>query len=203
MFKLFSYVVDHDYGFAPNASGSYCTLVHCKFNASGKRRNIVELAQVGNWILGTGGQSPSSAGNGNIVYFMRIDEKLPFVKFLADPRFSGRTDQRDFGAGNTFALISKHFFYFGENAFPISSLPDLLRTMPLEKKGPRYRADLPPEKVQALISWFERHVKRGIHGRPCDPIAPELPTSLTTHERSPCGCCPISRSREPSASCSC
>jgi len=43
--RLFSYVVDHDYGFAPNPSGGFCTLAKCKYKKEGKqRRNIVELA---------------------------------------------------------------------------------------------------------------------------------------------------------------
>jgi hypothetical protein len=42
---LFSYVVDHDLGFAPNPASGYCTLVHCKFEGKSGRRNIVELAK--------------------------------------------------------------------------------------------------------------------------------------------------------------
>lgn len=54
---LFSYVVDHDHGFAPNPYGGYCTLVHCKFGGERGRQNIVEMAKVGDWIVGTGGRS--------------------------------------------------------------------------------------------------------------------------------------------------
>lgn len=44
---LFSYIVDHDLGFAPNPFGGYCTLVRCKFGGKTGRRNVVELADVG------------------------------------------------------------------------------------------------------------------------------------------------------------
>jgi hypothetical protein len=187
MLKLFSYVVDHDHGLSPNPASGYCTLVHCKFNATGKRRNIVELAKKGNWILGTGGNSHSSAGNGNIVYLMRVDEKLPFMEFLKAPRFAGRADQYDSGAGNEFALVSKHYFYFGKNALSISSLPDSLRALSLEKKGPGHRADLSHENVKAFISWFEENVRLGVHGRPCDPIV--LDQSLSSAPKPKCPSC--------------
>ena len=54
MSALFSYVVDRDLGFAPNPYGGFCTLAHCKFSISGKKK-IVELAKIGDWIAGTGG----------------------------------------------------------------------------------------------------------------------------------------------------
>ena len=67
MSKLFSYVVDHDLGFAPNPYGGFCTLAHCKFSSSG-RKNIVELAKVGDWIAGTAGVGPLNAGHGKLIY---------------------------------------------------------------------------------------------------------------------------------------
>src|ERR1700691_2681729 len=113
MATLFSYVVDHDLGFAPNPSSGHCTLVHCKFGGDSGPRNIVELAEVGDWIVGTGGRSKDSAGHGSLIYLMRVDEKLPFDRFVSDARFRGRRDCKDCGSGNKFALISKRYFYFG------------------------------------------------------------------------------------------
>jgi len=61
--RLYSYVVDHDLGFAPNPFGGCCTLAKCKYGS--KRRNIVEMAETGDWIAGTGGADLSkSAGHG-------------------------------------------------------------------------------------------------------------------------------------------
>ena len=109
--KLFSYVVDHDLGFAPNPEGNYCTLVHCKFEGMSGRRNVVELADKGDWVIGTGGLGKDSAGHGRIIYVMRVSERLIFEKYLSDARFQGRRDCEDFGEGNKFALISKRYFY--------------------------------------------------------------------------------------------
>lgn len=166
--KLFSYVVGHDHGFAPNPVGQFCTLVHCKFSRNGKR-NVVETAESGDWILGMGGQSSHSSGNGTIVYIMRVDEKLPFSRYMRDRRFAGRLDHCDTGKGNKFALISKHFFYFGRKAMAINSLPEHLRSG-LEKRGPGFRSDLPSELIKQLIESFENKFETGMHGYPCSPL---------------------------------
>ena len=162
---LFSYVVDHDLGFAPNPYAGYCTLVHCKFGGSTGRRNIVELAELGDWVVGTGGRSKDSAGHGKMIYLMRVDEKLPFRKFLSDRRFQGRSDCEDFGGGNQFALISRRYFYFGKNALPISSLPKRLAAN-LTKRGAGFRSDYPIEMVRELGKWFRKNYEIGMHGDP-------------------------------------
>jgi hypothetical protein len=164
---LFSYVVDHDLGFSPNPFKGYCTLVHCKFGGEHGRRNIVELADVGDWILGTGGKSKDSAGNGKLIYLMRVDEKLPFHEFLSDRRFQGRTDCQDFGSGNTYALISRRFFYFGKHALDVSDLPEALQSRELVKKGAGFRRDYPADKLERLANWFRQRYKVGMNGDPC------------------------------------
>ena len=164
---LFSYVVDHDHGYAPNPQGGICTLVHCKFGGEGAKPNIVELAEVGDWILGSGGTSRQSAGNGKIIYFMRVDEKLKFHGYLQDTRFLGRKDHEDCGHGNKFALISHHYFYFGKNAISISELPPSIPNQRLLKKGPNFRKDFPATSLQKLCEWFESSYELGMHGNPC------------------------------------
>ncbi len=180
MATLFSYVVDHDLGFAPNPASGYCTLVHCKFQRRGSnRRNIVELAEVGDWILGTGGCSKDSAGPGTVVYLMHVDENPPFQKFLSDRRFRGRSDCRDLGEGNAFALVSRRYFYFGRNALPIPDMPTALATN-LVKNGPGFRCDYPAAKLRRLVGWFERYYEIGIHGDPCAGVDCEFRNGLFT-----------------------
>jgi hypothetical protein len=169
--KLFSYVVDHDTGYAPNPADGYCTLVQCKYRPKGAvKKNIVEMAEVGDWILGTGGCGKKSAGHGTIIYLMRVDEKLSFDEYIRDGRFCKRSDvdNRD----NEFALVSVSYFYYGRNAVRICDLPkeigDLVRNN-LEKKGPGYRSDLPESTIELLVDWFSRNYEYGGHG---DPVAP-------------------------------
>jgi hypothetical protein len=165
---LYSYVVDHDHGYAPNPEQGLCSLVHCKFSGNGKRRNVVEKAEVGDWILGSGGVSRSSAGNDRIIYLMRVDRKIPFAEYLSSSEFHGRVDCRDAGRQNIFALLSQHYFYFGRNALDKANLPTALAQLALFKKGPGFRADLPLSQVRLLTQWFDRTFKTGVHGQPCD-----------------------------------
>jgi hypothetical protein len=164
--KLFSYVVDHDLGSAPNPEDGYCTLVHCKFEGMSGRRNIVELAAKGDWVIGTGGKGKDSAGHGRIIYLMRVTRKLSFKGYLCAPRFQGRRDCIDFGERNKFALVSKRYFYFGKNAVPFSALPKHL-AVNLAKRGPSFRSDYLPEKLRGLVRWFQKNYELGVHGDPC------------------------------------
>jgi hypothetical protein len=182
MATLFSYVVDHDLGFAPNPSAGYCTLVHCKFGGKTGRRNVVELADVGDWVIGTGGKGKDSAGNGRIIYLMRVSQKLSFSKYLSDRRFQGRSDCEDFGSGNKYALVSRRFYYFGRNALPISDLPDYLAEN-IAKRGAGFRSDYRPEKFKKLVRWFKKHYETGMHGDPCGARR----NTLKVRRRTPCG----------------
>nr|VFJ59871.1 MAG: hypothetical protein BECKDK2373B_GA0170837_10879 [Candidatus Kentron sp. DK] len=76
--KLFSYIVAHDYGFAPNPFFGVCTLATCK-------PIIRRTATIGDWIIGTG--SSKNRKQGSIVYVMRITEKMTFNEYWRDERF--------------------------------------------------------------------------------------------------------------------
>ena len=83
--KLFSYIVKHDSGFAPNPFWGYCTLACCK-------PAIRRSARTGDWIAGL---SPRSAGH-RIVYFMKVEEVLSFTQYYSDPRFEEK--KPDYGS---------------------------------------------------------------------------------------------------------
>jgi hypothetical protein len=83
--RLYSYVVTHDTGFAPNPFFGYCTLACCK-------PAIRRSAQVGDWVVGL---TPKSRGN-RVVYFMRIDEtKDSFAAYWMDRRFARKKPRYD------------------------------------------------------------------------------------------------------------
>ena len=164
--KLYSYVVDHDYGYAPNPFDGYCTLAQCMYGK--KSKNITDVAEPGDWIVGTGGVKKVSAGHGKIIYAMRVDEKISLAEYYSDCRFKGRKDNKRCDKGNTtrYALISQHFFYYGKNAIPISKTPHMYLNHPLEKKGPRYRCDFDSRFIKKFTAWFERKYRVGMHGEP-------------------------------------
>ena len=89
--KLYSYVVMHDTGFAPNPFFGYCTLACCN-------PKIRQTAEKGEWVVGL----TSRASGNRIVYFMRVDDVLEsFGKYWTDSRF--RTKK----PGNTGGLRTK------------------------------------------------------------------------------------------------
>ncbi len=167
--KLFSYVVDHDHGFAPNPSGGFCTLAKCKFGT--KRRNIVELADVGDWIAGTGGADlKKSAGHGRLIYAMRVDQKMPLSEYCQ--AYQGRRVDAEHvvSQDGRFALISRHFFYFGRSAIDISEIPQDHLDHEFEKRGPGHRSDFTEEFIEDFVSWLEATFAKGVHGLPCKPL---------------------------------
>ncbi|MHC2754862.1 hypothetical protein ACVIWV_010377 [Bradyrhizobium diazoefficiens] len=75
---LFSYVIEHDLGFAPNPFHGVCTLACCK-------PQIRKSAKKGDYILGTGAADPKLTGH--LTYWMRVDEVMSFDEYWKDRRF--------------------------------------------------------------------------------------------------------------------
>lgn len=158
---LYSYIVTHDTGFAPNPFFGYCTLACCK-------PEIRRQATEGDWIIGL---TPRAKGKGNkIVYFMRVDEKMDFQGYWRDRRFRRKMPRYDkdlqvrcgdniyeplpngefrqlrsmhsngeaedperkaHDLGGRYVLVSETFAYFGSNALTLP--PELSE---LAVKGP-------------------------------------------------------------------
>ena len=76
--RVYSYVIDHDLGFAPNPFHGVCTLAACK-------PKVRQYAQQGDYVVGTGSRPNGCLGQ--VVYWMRIDEIIDFDRYWADPRF--------------------------------------------------------------------------------------------------------------------
>jgi len=174
--KLYSYVVQHDNGYAPNPYFGVCTLCRCKFRRSAAgRKNIVELAKRGEWVVGTGGASERSAGHGKLIYAMRVDEKLTREQYYKARRFAqkkpmlGGTYKQTRGDNERprnnderkqFALVSRHFYYFGAKAICIP------RDLDIEKKGPGFRSRFDQAVILRCVEWLEKRLP-GKHGEPC------------------------------------
>ncbi len=179
--KIFSYVVDHDNGYAPNPYFRYCTLCGCKFEGG---RNILQLAKERapedkrDWVIGTGGVSDRSVGHGKLIYAMRVDEKLKRGDYFADRRFekkkpikAGNYAQRhgdnedpkkDVHRYKEFTLVSRHFYYFGEKAIEI---PKTFKSF--EKRGPGFKY-IDPGEFRRFLKWLETETgyRPGMIGEP-------------------------------------
>jgi hypothetical protein len=75
---VFSYVIEHDLGFAPNPFHGFCTPACCK-------PFIRKNADIGDYVLGTGAVRPKLRGH--VTYWMRVSEILTFDEYWSDPRF--------------------------------------------------------------------------------------------------------------------
>ncbi len=182
---LFSYVLVHDTGFAPNPFWDYCTLATCK-------PKIRQQALPGDWVLGMG--SPNNVGNGKLVCAMQVDEVLTIEQYDKDPRFvgkkpklgggpdeqcgdniyfknkTGKWQQRpsfhqpkhmkhDLGVRNV--LVSRHFFYFGSNAVTIPA-----RLSEIIHGGIGHSCRFPAKLVERFLKWLHANHEPGRHGEP-------------------------------------
>jgi hypothetical protein len=186
--RLYSYVVRHDTGFAPNPFWNYCTLATCK-------PGIRKTAQPGDWIIGTG--SVENVGSGKLIYAMQVAEVLPLEHYYSDPRFEAKKPvikgnwrqrcgdnmyfkddagewkrarspyhtepsemEKDLRGRNV--LIAEHFYYFGKNAVEIpKEYKDLVIV-----RGYKYRHN--PETVRGFLDWLRTSFEPAIHGEPYD-----------------------------------
>src|ERR1039458_1369146 len=187
---LYSYIVKHDNGFAPNPFFGCCTLACCK---PGIRRK----AKVGDWIVGL----TPKAQEYKIVYFMQVDEIMGFDKYWKQferkrPNLQGgvkqkngdniykpsktcgrgyqqlpsnhsdgdrenpKTKKRDLGGRSV--LVSRAFVYFGSNAL---KLPQKLTCLIV---GRGHRCHFKPEVLKDVVRYLESTQRRkpGIQGPP-------------------------------------
>lgn len=96
--RLHSYVVEHDYGFAPNPFFGVCTLATCK-------PAIREHSAVGDYVIGTG--ASKHGRRGFLVFFMKVDEVTTYDKYWDDWRF---TQKRPIRTGSLMQ-------FFGDNIY--------------------------------------------------------------------------------------
>jgi hypothetical protein len=187
---LFSYIVTHDTGFAPNPFAAYCTLACCK---PAIRRKTKE----GDWIVGL---TPKAKGH-RIVYYMRVEEIMSFDAYWRDLRFRNKKPKLNSGntracgdniyepqAGGEFRQLSSMHSKprFGKHANRRLMRLDLggrqvlisekefayfgsePKALPPELKclivGRNHKCHFPPEVVEQFVHHFVRQFKFGVHG---------------------------------------
>lgn len=196
--KLYSYVVDHDFGFAPNPFHGVCTLATCK-------PKIRQLAAVGDYVLGVG--CSRRGRSGHIVYFMRVDEITCYDEYWNDPRFAMKrpllkgSRMQAFGdniyhrdrKGEWQQANSFHSLETGPNPKNLihdtkttdrvligrrfaywggegMKIPDrLIRFEGHVLCGGRgHRCDFPPSLIRSVIAWFDYLDVQGFQGKPLE-----------------------------------
>jgi hypothetical protein len=84
--NYYSYVIEHDWGLAPNPFGGYCTLTVCK-PLIRKSNNLHK----DDWIIGTGSKALEDVFGrmlrNHLVYAMQVSEIIPIEDYWEDSRF--------------------------------------------------------------------------------------------------------------------
>ena len=86
MNRVYIYVVDRDFGFAPNPYHGYCTLATCK-------PIIRKTAKVEDWIIGMGGARLKATGR--CVFAMRVSQVISFNEYWTNPDFQDKKPVRN------------------------------------------------------------------------------------------------------------
>lgn len=191
--RVFSYVVEHDLGFAPNPFHGACTLACCK-------PDVRKKAEVGDYVLGTGAVKPKLRGL--LTYWMKVDEIVTFDQYWSDNRFRHK---KPVMAGTTYLRYGDNIYHRdGGDAFKQEysfhsledgslSVGDLKRDtgksdkvligrdftfwgrsgvkLPSHlvcflKTGPGYRYKFTDQQIQALLKWITGLPDRGYVDEP-------------------------------------
>ena len=99
MSKVYIYVVDRDFGFAPNPFHGFCSLATCK-------PGIRNTADVGDWVIGMGGSRLKATGH--CVFAMRISEKVTYNEYWANPIYFDKKPVRN---GSCRMMVGDNIYY--------------------------------------------------------------------------------------------
>lgn len=97
--RLFMYVVDRDFGFAPNPFHGVCTLATCK-------PGIRNSAKIGDWVVGMGGRRLKATGQ--CIFALRVGCKLTFNQYWENPDFR---DKRPVRNGSQKMLVGDNIYH--------------------------------------------------------------------------------------------
>ena len=184
--RLFSYVITHDTGFAPNPFGGSLTLACCK-------PQIRNEASVGDWIVG---MCPKRMDPRKVTFTMRVNETLSFREYFRDERFqhkkptamatgdniynrtrTGKVKQlrNPFHGPQDIAhdtntdrmLVGSIYWYFGGDA--ISPPDDLADHLVYPYVGRKVVCDA--DVIRSYVRWLSSQYRMGIHGEPREQAA--------------------------------
>jgi Nucleotide modification associated domain 2 len=99
MSRVYMYVVDRDFGFAPNPFHGVCTLATCK-------PPIRKGARVGDWVIGMGGSRLNATGR--CIYAMEVTQALTFNEYWASREFR---DKRPVRNGSRVMMVGDNIYH--------------------------------------------------------------------------------------------
>lgn len=102
MATLFVYVLDRDFGFAPNPFHGSCTLATCK-------PKLRSAARVGDWIVGVGGSRLNAAGR--CIFGMQVSRKITFDQYWTSSEFHIKRPVRN---GSKVMMVGDNIYHHDE-----------------------------------------------------------------------------------------
>ena len=103
MSRVYIYVVDRDFGFAPNPFHGVCTLATCK-------PPIRKGARVGDWVIGMGGRRLSATGR--CIYAMEVTRAVTFNEYWTSREFR---DKRPVRNGSRAMMVGDNIYHREEH----------------------------------------------------------------------------------------
>ena len=109
---VYSYVIEHDLGLAPNPFGRYCTLAVCKPKIRGSSK-----LNLGDWVVGTGSKAlETSTGKrrlrSKLIYAMKVTNRVSYEDYWTDKRFQYKKPRMN---GSRVAMFGDNFYHKDEN----------------------------------------------------------------------------------------
>ncbi|MCG7929931.1 MAG: hypothetical protein N0E44_07765 [Candidatus Thiodiazotropha lotti] len=102
--SVFIYVVDRDYGFAPNPFHGYCTLATCK-------SRIRNAANVGDWVVGVGGSRLKATGQ--CIYAMLVSGKVTYNEYWSSSVYQVKIPVRN---GSQVMMVGDNIYHQEEGS---------------------------------------------------------------------------------------
>lgn len=99
MSYIYIYVVDRDFGFAPNPFHGICSLATCK-------PGIRKTAQIDDWVIGVGGSRLKATGR--CIFAMKVTQKITFNGYWEIAEFSNKKPVRN---GSKKMLLGDNIYY--------------------------------------------------------------------------------------------
>jgi hypothetical protein len=109
--NVYIYVIDRDFGFAPNPFHGVCTLATCK-------PRIRNAAQIGDWVIGIGGSRIKATGK--CIFAMRITRKITFNEYWKNPEFNDKKPVRN---GSKKMMVGDNIYYYNLDSKEWSQAP--------------------------------------------------------------------------------
>jgi hypothetical protein len=97
--KVYFYVVDRDFGFAPNPFHGSCTLATCK-------PKIRARARIGDWVIGMGGARLNATGR--CLFAMHVGQTRSFNEYWSDPDYF---DKRPVRNGSSRMVVGDNVYH--------------------------------------------------------------------------------------------